>query len=508
MEAGAQHRLDLGRLEAAGRAHEEQYAGRRCGEEPAERRLPRSLQEHDPLALEGVRRPAARGWWWGECRAPPRGRTARRRRWPPSPSAPGAVPERGPGRGVGADGDHGAMPPRPSSVAFWTTSSMRSPFRGDRARVIRSGDSGRGDGGARDAGVDLVAGHAVERGLVLRAAPSKSRTGVARAQAQDLAGVVRAVLGQRDARPGRRLGNVEAGDAHGRPPELEGGPLAVARARGRPERGVGGGDSRSPSARRKPERTRAPRGASSAAISSRPLEQERGHQVGQDEVEAAGAKRAPAVGEDQAEAHPVEARVLPRRTRGLGVVVDAHDRCGAPRPPPRPGGRCPSPGRATRPRGPCGRPRLERGRGRGACVSWVPVPKARPGSTTSRPGSLRSRIRRQLPGGKDLERAGAEAAESLAEARHPVDLGNVDRLARGAPGQAGQRSVRHPRGACPSGKYARRATLPSGFGLGPRCPRCPLPTAPPSPRPRPRRARGHERLSRRPVSRSVPLCLS
>ncbi len=31
----------------------------------------------------------------------------------------------------------------PSSVAFWITSSMRSPFSGERASTRRSGDSGR-----------------------------------------------------------------------------------------------------------------------------------------------------------------------------------------------------------------------------------------------------------------------------------------------------------------------------------------------------------------------------
>ena len=79
---------------------------------------------------------------------------------------------------------------------------------------MRSGDSGRGCHGGMDARVHLAPGDAVQGGRVLGAPAVEEADLVARAKAQDLAGVVRAPFGQLHPRPGPDAFDEEARPAH------------------------------------------------------------------------------------------------------------------------------------------------------------------------------------------------------------------------------------------------------------------------------------------------------
>ena len=60
--------------------------------------------------------------------------------------------------------------------------------------------------------------------------------------------------------------------------------------------------------------------------------------------------------------------------------------------------------------------------------SWVPVPKARPGSTTI----TSERVLGHVPSGRDPERPGGEPPEVLAEVLDPIDVRHVRDPGRGA----------------------------------------------------------------------------
>ena len=145
-----------------------------------------------------------RGSRWARSAAPPRARTARprrRRRGPNAPcgcrAGPGARPRR-----------CGSSPPArspvtPSSVAFWMTSSMRSPLRGETASTRWSGGLGSWLGAVPEP-ADTVRRETSSRPPRTRARAVEDADRRARPQAEHLAGVVGACSGSSTRPPARR----------------------------------------------------------------------------------------------------------------------------------------------------------------------------------------------------------------------------------------------------------------------------------------------------------------
>ena len=441
------------------------------------------LEEHDPAGRRRAARRARPGSW----SAATSGTTAR----PHCSAAPDATrSQRSPrepcraGRAAASvrNVTTGQISATPSSVAFCTTSSIRSPLRGDTASTRRSGDSGRGERRPRPRRAETVRRDTSSRTASnSRAGAVEDPDGRTGAKPQHLAGVVGRVLGQRDARS--RRGARARGSGEGRSPHAlvdEGAPTlrrrrsdGACRRRRRPRGRTGVVDQQAR------EHERAARGEQGADLGGA-VDEQQGHQVREDEVERAGAQAPAAVGAHDPQAGAVEARVVARGGGGLGVDVGSEDRSG-----PEPRRRrwraapCPRRGRGSG-RAAAGRrgPRARRGRGawsRG-CRSRRPVP----GSTTSgvrgRPPAARPRAapRRSARRGRPRKPSRKRATQSTSGTSAGSTAAPGGRRRRSRAGARRRRSTRGARAAPRAGThldahgpgFPERATVARSSSVG------------------------------------------
>ena len=322
----------------------------------------------------------------------------------------------------------GRISATPSSVAFWMTSSMRSPLRGERARTRCRGDSGRGSTAAlRRASTPFrVTDPAWPRTRAPRRRRSARRP--RRAAAAPRARGGRQCSGRRTRAPGAASGTWKRGIAHAPRPQHERRPFAgpvcdqaagarVGRCDVRQASSRGGRRGRAAAAGR--------RGATISAARSRSRGAVRFASTTSNSAGPKAGRRRPA----RRRTDTVQPRVM------AGRAVASSGRCPTPttRSSAQAGGgdredrRCPCPGR-----------------GRGRAAARAPAargrseaqPRASRGCRCRRRGRVDAEDRAGkraglLPGGHDPEAAGVEGAEPLAEARHPVHVGHGDGLEPG-----------------------------------------------------------------------------
>ena len=425
---------------------------------------------------------------WARPRARRRGRTARRRRWPPCPSAPGACPCSA-GRAAASvrDGDHG--PDRGHAELgglldgeLHAVALQRREGERDAQRRLRA----RGATGPRMRASTSLARDRSSVASNSAPAPSNTRTAApARSRSTSRAWWA-AVLGEDDrARPGAASGTWKRGRlTQARPPAARA--AAHSPSVGGLERAHGrvGGATPATSARSRPdEHERAPSGASSGHDLVAPLDEQgrrsgwrstrskapgaEGH--GQPSPSRAAASTRLSAACRRAEATASGSISTPRRRRGAQARGGDGQDAGA-------GAHVEPRARAV-----ARRPaRLQRAPGRGGCSRGCRCRRRGPGSTTI---GCRRRAERvpAVPARHDLERAGAEGAEALAEARHPVHVGHGRRRSTRPPRRRGQGRAQPPGQAAPVGEVGQEQHRAAPAGGGPRCRPCRAPRARPWP---------------------------
>ena len=261
-------------LEATGGSDEQQQRdARRARARRAARCAGVSRSSEARCRRTGARQAAQRRWWARRaardarphCSAAPHATCSQR-------SGARALERRACGR-VGAHVTTGQTAATPSSVAFWRTSSMRSPLSGEPSPAPRvAATPARATTACSDARGHARGGETSSSTASYSCAGSVEHVHLGpRAQAQHLARVVRRVLGQLDARTGRGARHVEAVQAHGRAPQLRRRARPTRRAvrlRGVPRRGEGLAHRRRRRPSSRPERTSAPPGAHEVLRSS------------------------------------------------------------------------------------------------------------------------------------------------------------------------------------------------------------------------------------------------